>query len=51
MHRHTTPGYAAPMRIGNSEVRFLGGPAGCLVMLLLSVVLSVVGTIVLNLLL
>jgi hypothetical protein len=37
------------MRIGNSDVRFLGGPAGCLIMLVLSVLASVVLTIVLNL--
>lgn len=36
------------MRIGNTEVRFLGGATGCLVMLLLSVLLSVVGTVLLN---
>lgn len=39
------------MRIGNTEVRFFGGPIGCLVMLLVSVLLSVVGTVLLNLLL
>ena len=44
-------GKPAAMRIGNTEVRFLGGPLGCLFMLLLSILLSVVGTIVLNLLL
>lgn len=38
------------MRFGNFEVRPLGGGPGCLVMILVSVGLSVVGTIVLNLL-
>jgi hypothetical protein len=36
------------MRIGNTEVRFLGGPVGCLGMILLSVVLSVVLTVLVN---
>ena len=39
------------MRIGNVEIRPLGGAAGCLTMILLSIGLSVLGTIVLNLLL
>lgn len=39
------------MRFGNMEVRPLGGGPGCLMMILLSVGLSVVGTILLNLLL
>lgn len=39
------------MRFGNMEVRPLGGGPGCLMMLLLSVGLSVIGTILLNLLL
>jgi hypothetical protein len=38
------------MRFGNFEVRPVGGGPGCLVMILISVGLSVVGTIVLNLL-
>lgn len=38
------------MRFGNIEVRPLGGGIGCLVMLLFSVVASVIGTILLNLL-
>lgn len=38
------------MRLGNWEVRPLGGPMGCVGMVLLSVVLSVLGTILLNLL-
>jgi hypothetical protein len=37
------------VRFGNTEVRPLGGAAGCLTMLVVSVVLSVVLTIVLNL--
>jgi len=39
------------MRIGNTEVRVLGGPLGCLGMILLSVVASIVLTLVLNALL
>lgn len=39
------------MRIGNIEVRPLGGGPGCLLMILVSIGLSVVGTILLNLLL
>jgi hypothetical protein len=39
------------MRFGNVEVRPLGGGIGCLVMILVSILLSVVGTILLNLLL
>lgn len=39
------------MRFGNIEVRPLGGGLGCLMMILFSVVASVVGTILLNLLL
>ncbi len=36
------------MRIGNTEIRFLGGPLGCLFMLLFSVVASVALTVLLN---
>jgi hypothetical protein len=39
------------MRIGNTEVRILGGPAGCLVMVLVSVLGSILLTVLLNLLL
>ena len=39
------------MRIGNVDVRPLGGAAGCLTMILLSVLLSVLLTVGLNLLL
>lgn len=39
------------MRIGNLEVRPLGGGPGCLLMLLLSIVVSVALTVGLNLLL
>jgi hypothetical protein len=39
------------MRIGNWDIRPLGGAMGCLAMLLVSIVASVVLTIVLNLLL
>ncbi len=39
------------MRFGNMEVRPLGGGAGCLMMMILfSVLASVVGTVLLNLL-
>ena len=37
------------MRIGNTEVRPLGGAWGCLAMILVSILLSVVCTIGLNL--
>jgi hypothetical protein len=39
------------MRIGNVEVRPLGGAVGCLVMALASLLLSVVCTLAVNLLL
>lgn len=39
------------MRFGNMEIRPVGGGVGCLVMLLFSVVASVIGTVLLNLLL
>ncbi len=39
------------MRIGGTEIRPVGGASGCLVMLLVSVVLSVLLTVGLNLLL
>lgn len=39
------------MRFGNVEVRPLGGGVGCLMMILFSVIASVVGTVLLNLLL
>lgn len=38
------------MRFGNVEIRPLGGGVGCLTMLLISVIASVVLTILLNLL-
>ena len=37
------------MRLGQYDVRFLGGGAGCLAMLVLSILASVVLTVVLNL--
>ena len=40
-----------PVRPGRVQIRPLGGWPGCLVMILLSVVASVVGTVLLNLLL
>jgi hypothetical protein len=39
------------MRIGQTDVRPLGGALGCLVMLAVSIVLSVLLTVVLNLVL
>ena len=39
------------MRLGNVEIRPVGGGIGCLTMLLVSVVLSVLLTVLLNLLL
>jgi hypothetical protein len=39
------------MRFGNVEVRPLGGGAGCLTMILISILASVVLTVLLNLLL
>ncbi len=39
------------MRIGNVEIRPLGGGLGCLLMILVSVLCSVGGTIALNALL
>jgi hypothetical protein len=39
------------MRMGNTEVRAVGGGMGCLTMILVSVVLSVLLTVVVNLLL
>jgi hypothetical protein len=39
------------MRFGNVEIRPLGGGVGCLMMLLVSVIASVVLTVLLNLLL
>ena len=39
------------MRFGNMEIRPLGGGPGCLMMILVSVGLSVLGTILLNMLL
>jgi hypothetical protein len=39
------------MRIGNTEVRFLGGGLGCLTMIVLSILLSVLLTVLANLVL
>lgn len=36
------------MRIGNTEVRVLGGAPGCLMMILVSLMLSVALTVLLN---
>ena len=36
------------MRIGNTEVRALGGGVGCMTMILVSIVLSVVLTLLVN---
>jgi hypothetical protein len=38
------------MRFGGWEIRPLGGGFGCLMMILVSIALSVLGTVVLNLL-
>ena len=42
-------GYAVGMRIGDWDVRPLGGATGCLLMIVVSVLLSVLATLVLNL--
>jgi hypothetical protein len=47
----STVGYAAEVRMGNTEIRPLGGAPGCLAMILISIVASVVLTVVLNLVL
>ncbi|WP_269476370.1 hypothetical protein [Phytohabitans suffuscus] len=39
------------MRIGNTEVRPLGGGPGCLLMVVASLVLSVIATVLINLVL
>ncbi|BAL88190.1 hypothetical protein AMIS_29700 [Actinoplanes missouriensis 431] len=39
------------MRIGNTQVRVLGGPLGCLGMIAVSILLSIGLTVLLNLLL
>jgi hypothetical protein len=39
------------MRFGNIEIRPVGGAAGCLTMLLISIIASVVLTVLLNLIL
>lgn len=39
------------MRVGNVEIRPLGGPVGCLVMILASIILSVLCTVGANLVL
>jgi hypothetical protein len=39
------------MRIGNSEVRVLGGGLGCLTMIAVSILLSVLLTVLVNLVL
>jgi hypothetical protein len=36
------------MRIGNTQVRVLGGPVGCLLMLVVSVLGSILLTVLLN---
>ncbi|MFN2390294.1 MAG: hypothetical protein ABR575_11925 [Actinomycetota bacterium] len=36
------------MRFGNVEIRPLGGGPGCLAMIVVSILLSVVGTLLLN---
>ncbi|SDZ52090.1 hypothetical protein SAMN05421684_6152 [Asanoa ishikariensis] len=39
------------MRIGNAEIRPLGGGIGCLVMIAISVIASIVLTVLLNVIL
>ena len=46
-----TRGRPRAMRMGNTQVRFLGGPVGCLGMLLFSILASIALTILLNVLL
>ena len=43
------PGYGRGMRLGNTEIRPVGGGPGCLAMILFSVIASVLLTILLNL--
>jgi hypothetical protein len=43
-----SPGHGFIMRIGNTEVRFLGGGMGCLLMIAASIIASVILTIALN---
>ena len=45
------PGQPEPVRIGSASIRPVGGVAGCLGMILVSLLLSVLLTVVLNLLL
>ena len=40
--------YCRDMRIGNTEVRPVGGGPGCLAMIVLSIALSVIGTLLLK---
>jgi hypothetical protein len=47
--RSPVGGKAEAMRIGNTEVRPLGGAPGCLMMILFSVVASVLLTVCVNL--
>jgi hypothetical protein len=42
-------GNGGRMRIGDTEVRFLGGAPGCLAMLAISILASVLLTVILNL--
>jgi hypothetical protein len=42
------PGLETPVRLRNVEVRPLGGGLGCLTMILVSIVASVVLTVLLN---
>ena len=51
MNQQATVGYGWAMRIGNTEVRFLGGGLGCLTMILLSIAVSVILTVLVNLIL
>jgi len=42
-------GHTGPVRIGNTEIRPLGGAPGCLAMILFSIVASILLTVLLNL--
>jgi hypothetical protein len=44
-------GYRTRMRLGNTNVRPLGGGIGCLMMIAISVIVSIVLTVLLNLIL
>ncbi|REG01041.1 hypothetical protein DFJ67_7113 [Asanoa ferruginea] len=54
MHEPRSPptfGYQTQMRLGNTEVRPLGGGIGCLLMIAISVIASIILTVVFNVIL